>query len=58
MSEGLAERVPTPTGILQGSSLSLILYLFYNTGLIEACTEQEIRESIEAENLKQIVVYG
>jgi hypothetical protein len=37
MPEGLAEQVPTPTGILQGSPLSPILYLFYNSGLIEVC---------------------
>jgi hypothetical protein len=39
MPEGLAERVPTLIGILQGSPLSPILYLFYNAGLIEACME-------------------
>jgi hypothetical protein len=52
MPEGLAERVRTPTGILQGSPLSPILYLFYNAGLIEVCMEQETRESTEDENLK------
>jgi hypothetical protein len=58
MPEGLAEQVSTPTGILQGSPLSLILYLFYNAGLIEAYTEQETRESTEVEILKQMVAYG
>jgi hypothetical protein len=58
MPEGLAERVPTPTGIPQGSPLSPILYLFYNAGLTKACTEQETRESPEAENLKRIIAYG
>jgi hypothetical protein len=58
MPEGLAERAPTPTGIPQGSPLSLILYLFYNAGLIEACMEEETRESTEVEILKQVVAYG
>jgi hypothetical protein len=58
MPEGLAERVPMSTGILQESPLSLILYLFYNAGLIEACTEQKTRENTEAEILKQMVAYG
>jgi hypothetical protein len=58
MPEGLAERVPTPAGILQESPLSPILYRFYNVGLIEACTEQETRESVKAENLKRMVAYG
>jgi hypothetical protein len=58
MPEGLTERVPTPTGIPQGSPLSLILHLFYNEGLMEACTEQETRENVEAENLRQTIAYG
>jgi hypothetical protein len=59
MPEGLAERVPTPTGIPpQGSPLSPILYLFYNAGPIESCTEQETRESAEVESLKRTVAYG
>jgi hypothetical protein len=58
MPEGLAERVSTPTGIPQGSPLSPFLYLFYNAGLVESCTEQDTRESAEAENLKQTVAYG
>jgi hypothetical protein len=58
MPEGLAERFPTLTGIPQGSPLSPILYLFYNAGLIEACTEQETSANMEAKNLKQIVIYN
>jgi hypothetical protein len=58
MPEGLAERVPTPTGIPQGSPLSPILYLFYNAGLIELGTEQGTRENAEAENLKRTVAYS
>jgi hypothetical protein len=58
MPEGLSERVPTPTGISQGSPLSSILYLFYNAGLIESCTEQETEESEVVQNLKQTVAYG
>jgi hypothetical protein len=58
MPEGLAERVPTPTRIPQGSSLSPILYLFYNAGLIEACIEQKTKKNIKIKNLKQIVAYS
>ena len=36
-SEHIISRTPIATGIPQGSSLSPILYLFYNSDLIDAC---------------------
>ncbi|KAJ5111870.1 reverse transcriptase [Penicillium alfredii] len=37
MPEGISDRIPTPTGIPQGSPISPILYLIYNADLIENC---------------------
>lgn len=37
MPEGSSGRIPTPTGIPQGSPISPILYLIYNADLIENC---------------------
>ncbi|KAI1829300.1 hypothetical protein DTO027I6_9813 [Penicillium roqueforti] len=37
MPEGMSDQIPTPTGIPQGSPISPILYLIYNTDLIENC---------------------
>ena len=37
IQEYTAPSAPIQTGIPQGSPLSLILYLFYNADLIEAC---------------------
>ncbi|KAI3184976.1 hypothetical protein DTO027I6_9891 [Penicillium roqueforti] len=37
MPEGTSDRIPTPTGIPQGSPISPILYLIYNADLIESC---------------------
>ena len=37
LQEYTAPSIPIETGIPQGSPLSLILYLFYNADLIEAC---------------------
>jgi hypothetical protein len=34
----LSDQFSTPTGILQGSPISPILFLIYNTPLISACT--------------------
>lgn len=39
MPEGLSQRIPTPTGIPQGSPISPILYLLYNANLIDGCTD-------------------
>lgn len=42
LQEYTAPSVPIQTGILQGSPISPILYLFYNADLIEACKTQEM----------------
>ncbi|KAF3399977.1 hypothetical protein F1880_008431 [Penicillium rolfsii] len=41
LQEFTAPSVPIQTGIPQGSPISLILYLFYNADLIEACKTEE-----------------
>ncbi|KAF4211069.1 hypothetical protein CNMCM5878_003191 [Aspergillus fumigatiaffinis] len=41
LQEYTAPSAPVQTGIPQGSSISPILYLFYNVDLIEACKTQE-----------------
>lgn len=37
MPEGISDRIPTSTGIPQGSPISPIMYLIYNVDLIENC---------------------
>ncbi|EED22482.1 conserved hypothetical protein [Talaromyces stipitatus ATCC 10500] len=37
--EEISSQIPIPTGILQGSPISPILYLIYNADLIEDCAD-------------------